>query len=84
MTLGIWADYDMGILYLSTDHDPSSKYVFALSTDDLNESTMLMKNWKDNYYMKKMVNSFKNGYLRFDNQVLRNVGYEMFKKMNVQ
>jgi hypothetical protein len=84
MTLGIWADYDMGILYLSTDHDPSSKYVFALSTDDLNESTMLMKNWKDNYYMKKIVNSFKNGYLRFDNQVLRNVGYEMFKKMNVQ
>jgi hypothetical protein len=58
--------------------------IFALSTEDLNENAMLMSGWKNNYYLKKMVHSFMNGYLRFDNQVLRNVGYEMFKKMNVQ
>jgi hypothetical protein len=84
MTIGIWADVDIGLLYMSNDHDPSSRHVFVLSKDDLNENAMLVTGWKNNYYLKKLMASFMNGYLRFDNQVLRNVGYEMFKKMNIQ
>ena len=84
MTIGIWVDTEKGLLYLSNDYDPDSKKVFALSTDDLEENVLLMNNWKNNYYLGKMVNAFLNGYLRFDNQVLRNVGYDMFKKMRVQ
>lgn len=84
MTIGVWVDVNMGLMYLSNDHDPSSKYTFALSTEDLNENIMLMSNWKNNFYLSKMVRAFMKGYLRFDNQVLRNIGYDMFKKMNVQ
>ena len=84
MTIGIWVDTEKGLLYLSNDYDPDSKKVFALSTDDLEENVLLMNNWKNNYYLGKTVNAFLNGYLRFDNQVLRNVGYDMFKKMRVQ
>jgi hypothetical protein len=84
MTMGVWVDQEMGLLYLSHEHDPSSKNVYALSTDDLKENSMLLTGWKNNYYLKKLVASFMNGYLRFDNQVLRTIGYEMFKKMNVQ
>lgn len=84
MTIGVWVDTEKGILYLSNEFDPSSKKVYALTTEDLDENTLLMNNWKNNYYLGKMVNAFLNGYLRFDNQVLRNVGYEMFKKMRVQ
>lgn len=83
MVIGIWVDVDKGVMYASNEFDPSSKHVFALTTDDLDEKTMMMINWKQNYYISKMVNAFLNGYLRFDNQVLRNIGYEMFKKMNV-
>lgn len=83
MTIGIWVDVDKGVMYASNEFDPSSKLSFALTTDDLDEKTMMMINWKQNYYISKMVNAFLNGYLRFDNQVLRNIGYEMFKKMNV-
>ena len=84
MTFGIWVDVDAGIMFMSAEFDPSSKHIFALTADDLSENALLMNNWKENYYLKKMVNAFKNGYLRFDNQVMRNMGYEMFKKMNVQ
>jgi hypothetical protein len=84
MKIGIWVDIELGLLYLSNDYDPSSKMIFALSADDLSENTMMLTGWKNNYYLKKLVHSFMNGYLRFDNQVLRNTGYEMFKKMNVQ
>lgn len=84
MTLGIWVDVELGLLFVSTDHDPSTKIKIALTTDDLQENMMLMTNYKNNYYLNKMVSAFKKGYLRFDNQVLRNVGYEMLKKMRVQ
>jgi hypothetical protein len=84
MTMGLWVDIEAGIMYLSNDYDPSSKNIFALSAEDLTENAMMMSGWKNNYYLKKMVNGFMNGYLRFDNQIMRNIGYEMFKKMHVQ
>lgn len=84
MTIGIWIDQEVGLLYLSQDHDPSTKFCFALSSEDLKENAMMITGWRNNYYLKKLVKAFMNGYLRFDNQVLRNTGYEMFKKMNVQ
>jgi len=84
MTMGVWVDVKLGLMYVDNDYDPSSKKIYALTTDDLQENVMLLNNWKKNYHLYKLVGAFKNGYLRFDNQVLRNVGYEMFKKMNIQ
>jgi len=84
MTLGIWVDVGLGVMYLSHDHDPSTKHVYALTTDDLDENKMLMNRWKDNYHLLKLVSAFKKGYLRFDNQIIRTTGYEIFKKMNIQ
>lgn len=83
MKIGVWVDVREGLMFLSNDFDPSGKFVYALSTDDLNENNMLLTGWKDNYHLKKMVSAFMNGYLRFENQVLRNLGYEMFKKMRI-
>lgn len=84
MTMGIWFDQQRGLLYLDTSYDPSTKKIYALTTDDLQENIMLLNNWKNNFHLYKLVSAFKQGYLRFDNQVLRNIGYEMFKKMNIQ
>ena len=84
MEFGVWVDTDEGLMYLTTEYDPSTKLMFALTTNDMKENTMLMKSWKNNYYLNKMVRAFKSGYLRFDNQVMRNLGYEMFNKMGVQ
>lgn len=84
MQMGIWVDVGRGIMYLCNEFDPSTKLHFALSKDDLNENSMMMTGWKQNYYLKKLVSAFISGYLRFDNQVLRNVAYEMFQKMHIQ
>jgi hypothetical protein len=84
LTLGVWVDISQGLMYLSLDHDPSTNNVYALTTDDLKENVLYMKGWKNNYHLRKLVASFMNGILRFDNQVIRTTAYEMFKKMNVQ
>lgn len=83
MTIGAWYDRNMGIMYLSHDNDPNSKRKYALTTDDLNETTQLMNNWRNNFDLYKMVSLFKSGHLRFDNQVLRNISYEIFNKMRI-
>lgn len=84
LTLGVWVDISQGLMYLSLDHDPTTNHKYALTTDDLKENVLYMKGWKNNYHLRKLVASFMNGILRFDNQVIRTTAYEMFKKMNVQ
>lgn len=81
--MGVWVDVGEGLMYMSQDHDPSSKKVFALTKDDFTENTLLMTSWKENYFLRKMVSAFKNGMLRFDGQVIRTTAYEMFQKMNI-
>ncbi|CAA67647.1 encapsidation protein [Bacillus phage B103] len=84
MRMGVWVDTQQMLLYLTTDHDPSTKNVYALTADDLEEGMILVSNYKKNYHIRKLCSAFMNGQLRFDNQLMRTIGYEMFKKMRVQ
>lgn len=84
MTIGLWVDVDRGLMYMSNDHDPKYKDTIALTAEDHSENYLLFNNWRNHYHLGKMVKAFKSGYLRFDNIVLRNLGYELFKKMRVQ
>lgn len=84
MRMGVWVDTQQMLLYLTADHDPSTKNVYALTADDLEEDMILVSNYKKNYHIRKLCSAFMNGQLRFDNQLMRTIGYEMFKKMRVQ
>lgn len=84
MNLGLWTDAKAGLMFISQDHDPYTKMKFALLKSDMTEDSILMNNWKQNFYLNKMVSAFKKGYLRFDNQVIRTTSYELFNKMGVQ
>jgi hypothetical protein len=84
LEMGVWVDLSQGLMYLSLDNDKTTKKVYALTTDDLKENVLFMKGWKNNYHLRKLVGSFMNGILRFDNQVIRTTAYEMFKRMNIQ
>lgn len=84
VTMGVWFDSELCVLYLSLDHDPQSKYVYAMTTTDFKDNTILMTTWKKNYHLFKMVTAFKNGVLRFETQLVRTRGYELLARMNVQ
>lgn len=84
MRMGVWVDVGRGLLYLTTEYDPSTKLMYALTTEDLEEGLTLVTNYKQNYHIRKLCSAFMNGVLRFDNQLMRTIGYEMFKKMRVQ
>lgn len=84
MIMGIWVDTNEGLMYLSNDHDPLTKKVFVFKKDDMDEGRTYVTNWKQNYFTLKMGRAFKNGLLRFDNQALRNIGYELFSSLHIQ
>lgn len=84
ITYGIWLDIPNGIMYMSNKHDPDSRRVFTLSINDLDGNNIYMKNYKSNYYLKNMVDFFKVGAMRFDNQNIKNIAFDMFNDMGVQ
>lgn len=84
MTLGVWYDSEVSMLFMSQDHDPQSKNVYAMTTDDLKDNNLLIMGWKKHGHLLQLARAFTSGVLRFDNQVIRTLGYEMFKKMNIQ
>ena len=84
MTIGVWVDKERHLMYMSNDHDPKTNYRFALTPNDHNIGNTLLTTHRDNYFLKKLVSAYKQGLLRFDNQVLRNVGYDIFRKMNIR
>lgn len=84
MTIGVWVDTRQMLMFLSNDYDPSTKNIYALTTDDMKDNIVLAKGWRTNYHLIKLTGAFTNAMLRFENQILRNVGYEMFNKMNIR
>lgn len=83
LTLGVWVDEKRHLLYVSQEFDPSSKHIYALTEEDMDESRFLFNSYKDNYHLHKLGRAFKSGLVRFDNQVMRNIGYEVFKKLRL-
>lgn len=83
MRMGVWVDVNEGLMYVSQDYDPDTRWLYAMTKHDQNENSMLMSQWKQNYHLAKLISAFKNGFLRFDNAVIRNLCYEMFNKMNI-
>lgn len=83
MKMGVWADSKRGEMYISNDYDPSSRFKYVILSDDIAEDTTLISNWRKNYHFYKMVNAFLSGALRFDNQVLRTTGYDIFRRIKI-
>ena len=82
ITMGVWVDREKALMYLSPEHDPSTNKKFCVNADDMTEGVQLVKGWNSHLYTKKMVSAFKHGMMRFDNQHIRTVGYDMFRVLN--
>ncbi|HCK2034337.1 TPA: phage DNA encapsidation protein [Enterococcus faecium] len=80
---GYWIDAETGCVYVSYDYQPNTNHFYAMTTKDHEENRLLMKNWRNNYYLSTVAKAFKNSYLRFDNIVIKNLHYDLFNKMKI-
>ncbi|MBO7308556.1 MAG: phage DNA encapsidation protein [Kiritimatiellae bacterium] len=63
---GIYADFETGILYVSQDADRTFPVRFALTDDDHNPNTLIVRG-RRNPYITALINCYAAGALRFDN-----------------
>ena len=76
---GVWVDYGKGKMYLAESHDPDSHRQYALTLEDHSPNTMLISNAKNMFYLKRFIDAYKHGYLFFDNQRVKHLGYEILE-----
>ena len=60
---GVWADIQNSLMWIDDKFDPSCKFVYALTTDDHRENTMICTGGYS--YIKWLAKSYKAGNLRF-------------------
>ena len=73
---GFWIDYNVGLIYVNRQYDPSSYSLYCLQRDEHDLNLLLIKSLAENRHLKKIVFAFRNGLVRFEDMVVKNQFYE--------
>lgn len=68
---GIWRDYDLQTMYVSSKFDPNCPVVFAINPDDHTPDTILLR-CRTSPFFKSLIDYYRLGKLCFDNQKIKN------------
>ena len=79
MNLGIWRDYEEGVIYLSDHYNPNCNIKIACTAEDHQENTILAS-LSSNPILKLIVLGFKNGNLRFSSMKVKGVAMKLLTK----
>ena len=82
--IGAWFDVNESKIFLSNKHDPNFPIQFAITTSDLRPNMILAKEYRNYYYLRAIIEAFKNGYLYFENQKLKGLCMEMMMIFNIR
>lgn len=78
-TLGVWADFIEGKMYVSKDIDPSYPLVYSLTLKDHKPNTMFLKNKSRAGHFKMFLENYKLGNVVFESINIKNLTYEVIK-----
>lgn len=73
---GFWVDYDVGLIFVNRQYDPSSYALYCLTKDDHEANLLLIKSLSDNKRVQRIVYAFRQGLLRFADMQVKNQFYE--------
>ena len=73
---GFWVDYQVGLIFVNRQYDPSSPNLYALTKADHEANLLLIKSLNDSPRVKRIVYAFRNGLLRFEDMTVKNQFYE--------
>ena len=70
-TYGVWNDFKEGKIYISSDYEKSSPYIYAVTTQDFKPNTLLIKSASRNRQWKFLIENYKLGLVYFENQKIK-------------
>ena len=68
---GVWNDFHEGKIYVSSDYDKYSPYIYALTLEDHRPNTLLISSAKKYSHWKFLSENFKIGNVYFENQKIK-------------
>lgn len=78
-TYGVWIDYINTRLYISKSYNPDCPVTFAMTNDDHNPNTTLLKIRRATFF-KQVIEYYRNAQLYFENQKIKNNIMELIVK----
>lgn len=75
--LGIWADYEQGLLYVNKQYDPNYKMI-AITLDDHAPNMIAIQHYKRQHSYKVVRTAYENGLMRFDDHLTQQQFFEAF------
>lgn len=78
-TLGVWADFNEGKMYVSKSIDPSYPLVYSVTMKDHKPNTMFLKNRNKAGHFKLFIENYQLGNVRFESINIKNICYEVIK-----
>ena len=76
-SLGVWANFQTGKMFVSRQTDPQCLLSFTLTLDDMRPNTLLLSTMDKNYYLKKFMYNFRCGNVYSEDQEIKNMVMEI-------
>lgn len=68
---GVWNDFKEGKIYISSDFDKYSPYIYAVTTKDFKPNTLLLRSASKNRQWRFLLENYKLGLVYFENQRIK-------------
>ncbi len=78
-TLGVWANFNDGLMYVSKQIDPSYPLHFSITMQDHSPNMMFIKNNRTRGHFKRFIDAYKDACVRFEDMNIKNITYEVIK-----
>lgn len=78
-SFGVWADYNVGRMWVSEDIDPSYILKYSLTLKDHKPNMMFVKNINKHPQFKAFIENYKNSLVFFENMNVKNMCYDIIK-----
>lgn len=75
---GFWQNSAKGLYYVSEDVDPSCQFIYSVTLEDHRPNMMLLKASSRNIF-KTLLEGYKNGIVRFENQKIKKMMENIFR-----
>lgn len=82
--IGVWIDYNEGLMYASDKYDPCRGIMYAVTQEDHTPDTTLVKTVNQGFYMKQFIQCYKDGDVRFENMRVKNLCYEIIRSLSMR
>ena len=77
---GVWADFNLGKLWVSKDIDPSFKLIYAITLKDHEPNSIYLKRMANSKtHFKTFIEYYKQGLVGFENMNIKNIAYEVIR-----